>query len=138
MGHVIGRAAELPPGERRIVTLRGISIGVFNVHGEYYALHNRCAHQGGPVCLGDIVGLATSPTPGQCEWTREGEILRCPWHRWEFDIKTGLALVDPARVRVKSYHVTVEPVEEKVRPPDPPRLETYPVTVESGWLVVHV
>jgi nitrite reductase/ring-hydroxylating ferredoxin subunit len=138
VGHVIARAAELPPGERRIVTLRGISIGVFNVHGEYYALHNRCAHQGGPVCLGDIVGLATSPAPGQYEWTREGEILRCPWHRWEFDIKTGLAIVDPTTVRVKSYQVTVESVEEKVRPPDPPRLETYPVTVESGWLVVHI
>lgn len=138
MGHVIARAAELPPGERRIVTLRGISIGVFNVHGEYYALHNRCAHQGGPVCLGDLVGLATSPAPGQYEWTREGEILRCPWHRWEFDIKTGLAIVDPTKVRVKSYQVTVESVEEKVRPPDPPRLETYPVTVESGWLVVHI
>jgi len=138
VGHVIARAAELPPGERRIVTLRGISIGVFNVRGEYYALHNRCAHQGGPVCLGDIVGLAISPAPGQYEWTREGEILRCPWHRWEFDIKTGLAIVDPTKVRVKSYQVTVESVEEKVRPPDPPRLETYPVTVESGWLVVHV
>lgn len=133
-GHIIGRAADLPPGERKIVTVGTISIGVFNVHGEYYALHNRCAHQGGPLCLGDLVGLAVSSLPGQVEWTRQGEVLRCPWHRWEFDIKTGMALVDPSRVRVKTYEVTVE----AARPPAPPRVETYPVTVESGWLVVHV
>jgi 3-phenylpropionate/trans-cinnamate dioxygenase ferredoxin subunit len=115
------------------VTVNGLTIGVFNVGGSYYALLNRCAHQGGPLCLGEIKGLAVSTIPGQVEWTRDGEILRCPWHRWEFDITTGLALIDPARVRVKSYEVTVEP-----EPVEPPRVPTYPVTVESGWLVVHI
>jgi 3-phenylpropionate/trans-cinnamate dioxygenase ferredoxin subunit len=132
--HVIGRAADLPPGARRIVTLNGLSIGVFNVGGEFFALLNRCAHQGGPLCLGEIKGLAVSVIPGEVEWTRDGEILRCPWHHWEFDIKTGLALIDPARVRVKSYEVTIE---AEVPPSGPPSVPTYPVTVESGWLVVH-
>jgi 3-phenylpropionate/trans-cinnamate dioxygenase ferredoxin subunit len=117
-----------------LVALRGISIGVFNVHGEYYALHNRCAHQGGPLCLGEIVGLPVSTVPGEVVWTRDGEILRCPWHRWEFDIKTGKALVDPSKVRVRRYEVTVE-LDRAV---EPPRVETFPVTVEAGWLVVHV
>lgn len=132
--HVIGRAADVPPGGRKLVTIGGLSIGVFNVKGEYYALLNRCAHQGGPLCLGDIKGLAVADVPGEPIWTREGEILRCPWHRWEFDIKTGVAVTDPRRVRVKSYEVSVEPEE----PSDPPRVPAYPVTVESGWLVVHV
>ncbi|MGH2403492.1 MAG: Rieske (2Fe-2S) protein [bacterium] len=132
---MIGRAADLPPGGRKLVAIGGLSIGVFNVKGEYYALLNRCAHQGGPLCLGDIKGLAVSEVPGEVAWVREGEILRCPWHRWEFDIKTGLAVTDPTRVRVKAYQVTVE---SEAFSPDPPRVPAYPVTVESGYLVVHV
>jgi nitrite reductase/ring-hydroxylating ferredoxin subunit len=129
--HVVGKASELTPGQRLLVTLGGRSIGVFNVNGAYHALLNRCSHQGGPLCLGAVVGLAESPTPGEYRMTRQGEILRCPWHAWEFDISTGRAIVDPDKVRVKSYQVTVEPYV-------PPDVETYPVTVESGWLVVHV
>ncbi len=135
-GHVIGRAAEVPPGGRKLVSIGGLSIGVFNVKGEYYALLNRCAHQGGPLCLGDIKGLAVADVPGEPVWTRDGEILRCPWHRWEFDIKTGIAVTDPKKVRVKAYEVSVQP--EEPEPSDPPRVPAYPVTVESGWLVVHV
>ena len=40
-------------------------------------------------------------------YTREGEILKCPWHQWEFDIKTGQALYDP-KLRVRAYRVEVE------------------------------
>ena len=54
--HVVGRVAEIPPGERKIVELEGRSIGVFNVWGTFYALRNACPHQAGPLCLGTITG----------------------------------------------------------------------------------
>jgi nitrite reductase/ring-hydroxylating ferredoxin subunit len=41
------------------------------------------------------------------EIVREGEIIRCPWHLWEFEIATGRCLVDP-HVRVKTYPVAIE------------------------------
>ncbi|MGH2404477.1 MAG: Rieske (2Fe-2S) protein [bacterium] len=129
--HVIGKAADLPAGQRLLVSLKGLSIGVFNVHGSYYALLNRCSHQGGPLCLGALVGLAASTGPGEYAMTRQGEIIRCPWHAWEFDVRTGKAILDPHKVRVKTYPVTVEGSV-------PPDVETYAVTVESGWLVVHI
>jgi 3-phenylpropionate/trans-cinnamate dioxygenase ferredoxin subunit len=129
--HFVAKAADLAPGQRLLVTLDGRTIGVFNVNGEYYALLNRCSHQGGPLCLGSLVGLAESSGPGEYRWARQGEIIRCPWHAWEFEIRTGRAIVDPHKVRVKTYPVTVEPYV-------PPNVETYPVTVESGWLVVHL
>lgn len=132
--YVVGRAADLLPGQRLLVTLNGTTVGVFNIHGEYYALINRCSHQGGPLCQGALVGLIESSGPGEYSVARHGEILRCPWHAWEFDVKTGKAVVDPHKVRVKTYEVTVEPVEPYV----PPDVETYPVTVESGALVVHL
>ena len=138
-GHVVGTVAELPPGERRIVALEGRSIGVFNVKGSFYALRNACPHQSGPLCLGQIKGLLTARDQKQLELSREGEIIRCPWHGWEFDITNGRSVFNPHRLRVRSYEVTVEPEEEAASSTEgDPSIETYPVTVERGRVVVHV
>src|SRR5438105_1510909 len=87
--HVVGTVAEIPPGQRRIVELEGRSIGVFNVGGAFYALRNACPHQSGPLCRGQITGLLGASDQKHLELSREGEIVRCPWHGWEFDITSG-------------------------------------------------
>ncbi|MDQ3816008.1 MAG: Rieske (2Fe-2S) protein [Armatimonadota bacterium] len=133
--HVIGTVAELPSGQRKIVEINGISIGVFNVKGTYYALRNRCPHQGAPLCLGSLKGTTLPSAPGEYILAREGEILRCPWHGWEFDVTTGRSIFNPHKVRVKSYEVSVEPSE---RAEDDPRVETFPVTVEADRVVLHL
>jgi len=105
--HVVCAAADLRPGERRIVRVRGRSIGVFNVDGHYYALQNGCPHRGGPLCEGRVGGT-TLPTRDQAfAYGQDGRILRCAWHGWEFDIATGRALADPA-VSARMYPVAVE------------------------------
>ena len=105
---VVGKARDLHPGEVKIVPLdKSASLGVFNVAGRFYALKNLCPHQGGPLCQGRLRPLIVSDGPYQVSYQRESEILRCPWHNWEFDIKTGEALCNP-RVRVRRYAVTVE------------------------------
>ena len=124
--------AEIPPGARKIVEVAGRSIGVFNIGGSFYALRNRCPHQGGPLCAGRLSGLVVSTGPGELEYLRDGEILRCPWHGWEFDVKTGLSWIDPERLRVRTYPVTVEPAGGL------PAAETYEVTVEQETVVVHL
>ena len=133
--HVVGRARELPPGGRKVVEVEGRSIGVFNVHGSFYALRNSCPHQAAPLCLGSIKGMAMPGKPGEYRWEREGEILRCPWHGWEFDILTGRSIFNPHKMRVRTYEVTVEPGEEGDE--DAERVETFPVTVEDGLIVLH-
>ena len=60
--HVVAEAGEIPPGGRKIVEVEGRSIGIFNVGGEYLAVRNRCPHQGGPLCLGTLVGASTRPS----------------------------------------------------------------------------
>lgn len=105
--HVVCAAAELPPGERRIVDVDGRTIGVFNVHGRFHALHNGCPHKGGPLCAGRITGTVLPTRDRTFAYGREGEIIRCALHGWEFDIATGRALADPRR-RVRTYAVTVE------------------------------
>ncbi|MCY3901440.1 MAG: Rieske 2Fe-2S domain-containing protein [Caldilineaceae bacterium] len=56
----ICRVSDLPPGERKIVEVRGRLIGVFNVHGKYYVIRSLCPHQGAPLCRGTITGTGRS------------------------------------------------------------------------------
>jgi nitrite reductase/ring-hydroxylating ferredoxin subunit len=118
---LVGKVDEIPPGSRRIVTVAGRSIGVFNVEGRFYAVRNQCPHQGGPLCLGPTIGLLRSSAPGERTYEREGEILRCPWHGWEFDLKDGRSVVDPSGTRVRSYDVVVGTLVA----------ETFPVVVQG-------
>lgn len=105
--HSIAKAEEIPPGSRKVLSVAGREIGVFNLGGSYYALRNICPHRSAPLCQGRIRPLITSPGVTQIDREREGEILKCPWHQWEFDIKTGEALYDE-KMRVKTYDVRLE------------------------------
>jgi len=136
--YVVATVAEIPPGERKIVEVAGRSIGVFNVGGSFYALRNRCPHQGGPLCRGRLSGGVVSTRPGEYEWTRDGEILRCPWHGWEFDVRTGQSWFDPAGTRVRAYPVTVEPAAAGEDALPDLVAETDDVTVEQELVMVHL
>ena len=139
--HIVGRVSELGLGQRQIVEAEGRSIGVFNVDGSFYALKNSCPHQAAPLCLGSIKGMTMPSRPGEYIWARDGEILRCPWHGWEFDITTGRSIFNPHRMRVKAYDVTVE--SSLATLPDmatgeDESVETFEVSVEDGWIILHV
>lgn len=134
--HVIAPVDELPPGTRKFLDIDGRPIAIFNVNGEFFGLLNRCPHQGAALCEGPLIGLAQSSTPGEIEYTRLGEIIRCPWHGWEFDIRTGKSWCDPARLALKPYAVTVEP--GAVLAEGPYVAETFPVSIEADYVVVEV
>jgi len=131
--HVVCRLSELPPGQRRIVTIEGRSIGVLNIAGTLRALRNSCPHQNAPLCLGLVRGTTSASKPYEVIYGREDEIIKCPWHGWEFEIATGRSVFNPHKVLVRTYEVTVERPED-----EDPSVETYPVTVEDGLVVVHV
>jgi nitrite reductase/ring-hydroxylating ferredoxin subunit len=134
--HVVAAASEVPPGRRKLVTVKGRPIVIFNLSGEYFGLLNRCPHQGGNLCEGLVTGLVESEAPGEYVFTRQGEILRCPWHGWEFDIRTGQSYCDPERIRTKAYPVETAPGAVVVK--GPYVAETVPVRVEEDYLVVEV
>ena len=144
--YVVAEASEIPPGDRKIVTVEGASIGIFNVKGEFFALRNRCPHQGGPLCEGKLWGLIEAEVPGELEFSREGEILTCGWHGWEFDIRTGQSWCEPGRLRTRRYDVSVEPGAEIVSEaapgsgmvPGPYVAETYPVSTEGQYIVLDL
>ena len=134
--HVVATVGEIPPGGRKLLTLNGRDIGIFNIAGDYFALLNRCPHQGAALCKGTLVSLATSDAPGHFELTREGEMLKCPWHGWEYDVRTGQSWCDPEDTKVKLYPVTIEAGERLVK--GPYVAETFAVSVEQDYIVVEV
>jgi nitrite reductase/ring-hydroxylating ferredoxin subunit len=132
---VVARASEIAPGAMTLVTVAGREIGIFNLGGEFFALGNRCPHAGGPLCRGKIVGLVQSDGPGSYRLARQKQFLRCPWHGWEFDIRTGQSWCDPASVKARAFAVTVEPGETLVK--GPYVVETFPIAVEEDYLVIE-
>jgi nitrite reductase/ring-hydroxylating ferredoxin subunit len=110
----VGTVDELPEGTHKVVKVAGKEIGVFNVHGSFYAIPNACFHQNGPLCLGVISGTlrADPSTSWKPEWVQDGEIIVCPWHSLEFDVTTGQCVAYPNK-----------------------KLPTYPMRVEDGQIL---
>jgi nitrite reductase/ring-hydroxylating ferredoxin subunit len=106
-----GALSEIEDGGMRLVPGPDGEIGLFRRGDEVFALRNLCPHNAAPVCLGDVAGttVATARATGgyDVEAVRDGEILRCPWHKWEFDLRTGVSVTSPTR-RVRAYEVVVE------------------------------
>jgi 3-phenylpropionate/trans-cinnamate dioxygenase ferredoxin subunit len=173
MRYIVATADEIPPGGRKIVEVAGRSIGVFHLSpagaraggldGEYFALRNRCPHQGGALCEGKLWGVLRAEVPGAFEYEPRREILTCPWHGWEFHVRTGQSWCEPERLRVRRYPVAVESGSTiagadgdaagggLAAPPaaaiDAPRagmvrgpylVETYPVAIDGAYVVVDV
>jgi nitrite reductase (NADH) small subunit len=141
MRFIVGPASDLPPGAATIVYPERVrsGIGIFNIDGEFFALKNTCPHMGGPLCRGRVRGTSAPRLPAgelpELEWTRGGEIVSCPWHHWEFEIRTGRT-VFPSRDRVRSYRVELATAEELARLRE--GAETYDVLVEDETIVVEV
>ncbi len=86
--------SELVPGERRIVALDDIEIGVFNCDGTVYAIEDRCSHDDGPLAEGTL-------DPQACT-------VECPRHGSLFDLKTGRPRTLPAYEPVDTFPVIIE------------------------------
>ncbi len=95
----VAKVGEVPANSGRVVQVGGAEVALFNVGGAFFATANSCVHRGGP--LGE----------GMCE----GETVVCPWHGWEYEIKTGKCLTNPSA-----------------------QIATYPVKVEDGDVLVAV
>jgi 3-phenylpropionate/trans-cinnamate dioxygenase ferredoxin subunit len=80
-----------------------------------------------------VQGTAAPSRPGEYRWVRDGEILRCPWHGWEFDLTTGRSVFNPHRLRVRRYDVTIG-----APPVDDPQVETYALSVQDDLVLLHL
>lgn len=127
--HIVARTTDIPPGGNKVVTLDGRDVVVFHANGEFFALLNRCPHSGAPLDQAACVARLTSPEPGVYQRSRVGELLRCAWHGWEFDMRNGQSGFDPKRVKVRTYPVVIEDGETLAK--GPYVAETFQVHVED-------
>ena len=143
---VVAPLSSFPDGERRIVSAGGRSIGVFRVGKSFYGIRNRCPHQGGPLCLGHVLGDAVADAPGQARVSSDPLRIACPWHGWEYDLDSGQSFMGTASPGVRSYGVGLERGgslldEATARPgeriPGPYVAETFDVQVEDEYVVLH-
>ena len=93
-------------GAVRMLEVDGHRVGLYRVAGDLHALANRCPHRGAPLCA----GMIATPLEADGATVTLGprhSVVRCPWHKWEFDIATGRCLVD-TRLRVRRYAVHLD------------------------------
>jgi 3-phenylpropionate/trans-cinnamate dioxygenase ferredoxin subunit len=75
---------------------------------EFFVLRDVCPHQGARLSTGGVSGVPGYALPGDaCRYERDGEILTCPWHGWQYDLRTGASLLEPEQVRVRTYSARV-------------------------------
>ena len=97
--------------EVAIGTVKSIALGRTTVllvrlpSGDVKAINARCPHQGAPLKYGCITGETSAADSEGMSFDRPGEILRCPWHGFEYDLVTGEALVRPGTAALRTYPV---------------------------------
>lgn len=134
--HIVAKATDIPAGSRLLVEVKGRPIVIFNIKGEFFALFNRCPHEGGSLAKGHLIGLVESSEPGKYCYSREGEILRCPWHGWEFDVRTGKSHCDPEKVKTRTFPVHAQPGSKVVE--GPYVAETFKVDLDGEYVVLEM
>jgi nitrite reductase/ring-hydroxylating ferredoxin subunit len=133
--HVVARAADLPPGGKLLVTAGRRALCLFNLGGAFFALADRCPHAGGSLAEGRISGIVMSDGPGDYRLARAGEMVKCPFHGWEFDIRTGQSWCDPKSTRARAFATETVTGSELLK--GPYVAESFPVNVEGAYVVVE-
>jgi nitrite reductase (NADH) small subunit len=93
----VARVEDVPPGTARLVKAGDRELALFNVEGEFYATQGQCLHLKGPLGDGEL----------------EGPVVTCPWHGWQYDVRTGENEFDRA-LQLETFEVVVENGDVKI------------------------
>jgi nitrite reductase/ring-hydroxylating ferredoxin subunit len=141
--HIIGRADSVPDGAMRRFEVGRRGIAVCNVGGSFYALNDRCPHQGARLSAGIVVGEVSSDEPGCYSYDPGSKLVKCPRHGWEYEVATGKSWYDPEHSRVRAYDVSIESGAQIAGEDGSGRregtlvAETISISVEDDYLVVE-
>jgi len=105
----LGPADAFPVDEFRILDIQNRAVGVLRrADGRVHAVRNWCPHKGAEICRLPPTGTALPGPPGTLAWGHEGDVLRCPWHGFEFLIETGERPYSDSRMRLRIYPARIE------------------------------
>jgi nitrite reductase (NADH) small subunit len=95
--HTVARVEDVPPGTAVVVSAGGRELALYNVGGKFYTTQHECLHLKGPLAEGML----------------DGSVITCPWHGWQYDVRTGENEFDRA-LALETFAVVVEDEEIKV------------------------
>ena len=97
----VAKTSDVPPGEMLVVEVDGEEIAIANLAGDFVAFQNACTHRAGP--LGE--GILT------------GEIVECPFHAGQFNVRTGAVVAPPPTEALRTYAVRIDGHDVSVEMP---------------------
>jgi nitrite reductase (NADH) small subunit len=106
-GHHVGSVDDFELGRFRVFELAGRRVGVVRTDRGFYAVRDRCPHQGALICNGWVTGTHLPSAPGTYVYSERRFVVQCPWHRWEFDLDTGESVEHVAAKRLVTYNVDI-------------------------------
>ena len=107
----VAKEGEIADRDRKVVADNNLEIGVFRLGDEYYAWENNCPHSGGPVCQGRVMNRVTEALDDRkqshgFQFVDEDVHIICPWHGFEFNIRTGTHPGDP-QAQLNGFDITL-------------------------------
>ena len=96
----VASVSQVAPGTGIVANVNDKEVAVFNVDGTFYVIDNTCKHRGGPLGEGEV----------------EGDTVTCPWHGWQYNVKTGVCLTKDG-ITMDKYEVRVEDGDVKIAIP---------------------
>jgi nitrite reductase/ring-hydroxylating ferredoxin subunit len=117
--YMAGKVADYADGDRKVVECGEFEVGVFRIGEQFYGWHNRCAHRAGPICQGRIMKRVLEPVAEdrtiRAQAYDDSEVnIVCPWHGYEYSIKTGAHQGNP-RIRLRKAEISIRDGEVYVR-----------------------
>ena len=131
----VAHVNDLPLGRVKSVRVGEETVALYRTAKGFFASESRCPHRGGSLAHGIQTAIVESKVPGEYLCSRPGEMVKCPWHGWEFDIRSGKSWCDPTRLRVRQYPVAVRAGTELVE--GPYVAQSFPVRLEGNYVVVE-
>lgn len=134
--HVVAEVDSFADREIRHVDADGKGICLLRLGEEFFALADRCPHGGAKLSGGRISNTVESDGPGEYRVCRHNEMLKCPWHGWEYDVRTGQSWSDPKSTRTRAFAAETLNGTELVK--GPYVAETVKVKVDGKYVVVEL
>lgn len=108
MRHFICQLDEIPDGAMKAVEVEGRAFVLVRKARQVFALRDICPHQGAKLSSGTLTSARLSVGLGDYRLEKAHQIVRCPWHNWEFDAANGRCQHDPEHLRVATYPAEIE------------------------------
>merc|ERR1712151_1460477 len=109
---------DVQEGQPKMLNLKdeNLQVAVWRHRGKLYALDNRCAHMGGPLCEGDVEDLAAHIAVDKSIRLKGGAqkedgVVKCPRHGQCFNLRTG-ENINGGHLRQQVYPVRVAEIKD--------------------------